>query len=95
MIPVMGHAVPERHGLLQDMRWEVHPTERAMHGQESQWWLPDADISPVVIPLASFGKLMGHLRNMPRSEMERKLQEMGEERHKFHFQVSPYTSSNP
>jgi hypothetical protein len=79
--------------LVQEMHWEVHPTERAMHGQEAQWWLPDADISSVVITERSFSKLMGHLRNMPHQEVARKLQEMGEERHKFHFQVSPHITS--
>lgn len=73
--------------LSQDMQWSVHPTERALHGQEAQWWIPDADIKDVIISEESFGAILGHLREMPESEIDRKLGEMNEMRHKFFFQV--------
>lgn len=80
---------------VQDMRWEVHPTERAMHGQEDQWWLPDADITSTAIQGENFKDLMGHLRGMVEEEVTRKLKDMGAERHRFHFQVPFQLGINP
>ena len=79
--------------LTQEMQWEIHPTERALHGQEAQWWLPDADIKDIVIPVDSFKAILGHLREMPESEVSRKLQEMDHARHSFFFQVCLVCSS--
>ena len=74
--------------VVQTMQWEVHPTERALHGQEAQWWIPDADVRDIIITEDSFGKILGHLREMPESEVTRKLAEMNTVRHSFLFQVS-------
>ena len=80
------------------MQWEMHPTVRAKHGQEAQWWLPDANISSIVIKEQSFDKIMGHLRNMPEKEITRKLAELNVTRSKFLFQVislpSPLTHAS-
>ena len=79
----------------QEMQWEVHPTERALHGQEAQWWIPDADIKNVVIPENSFKAILGHLREMPEGEISRKLQEMNDARHSFFFQVCSLYPCSP
>lgn len=72
---------------MQDMQWEVHPTERAAHGQEAEWWLPDADISSAVVTEKNFGSMMSSLRDVSKKEITQKLKAMEAERHKFHFQA--------
>lgn len=69
------------------MHWVRHATERALHGQEAQYWIPDANISHVTIPVPSFEEIMGHLREMPQREITRKLAELNTTRHSFFFQV--------
>lgn len=40
-----------------------------------------------MIPVENVADIMGHLRDMPQSEVKRKLSEMETERHRFTFQV--------
>ena len=84
---------------LQRMEWQIHATERAAYAQEARWWIPDADVGEVLIPVDKISDIMGHLREMPDSEVRRKLMEMETERHRFTFQVAlrslPISCTNP
>lgn len=72
------------------MEWEFHPTERALHGQDAKWWIPDAEVRKVMISVDNFPSILDHLREMPEGEVTRKLSELNELRHRFFFQVRNY-----
>lgn len=83
-------------GSVQKMEWSIHATQRAAYAQEARWWIPDADIKEVFIPVDTIADIMGHLQNMPESEIKRKLMEMQAERHRFTFQVLfPFKCTRP
>ena len=71
---------------LQQMQWVIG-SERAQYAQEARWWIPDADVYEQMITIDTIADIMGHLRGMPDSEVDRKLKEMQLERLRFTFQV--------
>ena len=68
------------------MQWVIG-SERAQYAQEARWWIPDADVYEQMITIDMIADIMGHLRGMPDSEVDRKLKEMQLERLRFTFQV--------
>lgn len=69
------------------MQWSLEGPQRARWAQEAKWWIPDADISKVVIPVQKLRYVLSHLRGMPQSEISYKLKLMQTERYRFTFQV--------
>lgn len=73
--------------VMQVMQWSLEGSERARWAQEAKWWIPDANISKTVIPVQKLRHVLSHLRQMPQSEVTRKLRLMEAERFRFTFQV--------
>lgn len=68
------------------MQWSIG-SERAEYAQEARWWIPDADVDDDLIPVGTIPEIMGHLRDMPKAEVDRKLTEMQAERLRLTFLV--------
>jgi hypothetical protein len=79
------------------MEWEVHPSVRPYHVLNPWTWLPEVRVDDIAIPVQNVSAIMGHLRYMPRAEVERKLAALAVERQKFSFQpfiTGPYSAVN-
>ena len=72
---------------MQEMQWSIG-SERPKIAQEARWWIPDADVHDVLIPVESVSDIVDHLKSIPEAEVVRKLEEMKEERLRFTFQAS-------
>ena len=68
------------------MQWSTG-SEHAEYAQEARWWIPDADVNDDLIPVGTIREIMGHLRDMPKAEINRKLTEMQAERLRLTFLV--------
>ena len=79
------------------MEWEVHPTVRPYHVLNPWTWLPEVRVDDIAIRVTNASGIMGHLRYMPREEVERRLELLAVERQKFSFQpfiTGPYSAIN-
>ena len=70
---------------------------RPYHVLNPWTWLPEVKVDDIAIRVTNASAIMGHLRYMPREEIERKLELLAVERQKFSFQpfiTGPYSAIN-
>ncbi|CAK0784428.1 hypothetical protein CVIRNUC_007632 [Coccomyxa viridis] len=76
-----------------DMVWEIPRDERPFHVCNPWTWIPDIPVRDVAVQLQTVDELMDHLRTIPRSVLDQKLQAVMSQRQKFSFQ--PYITAPP
>ncbi|KAK9805837.1 hypothetical protein WJX73_006156 [Symbiochloris irregularis] len=76
------------------VKWAMNKDDRPLHPQDAHWWLPDANVSHVMIQVDEVQDIVPYLENMPEAEIERKLSLMHDYRFYMTFQDSLSGPSN-